>query len=181
MASQAQIDANRRNAQSSTGPLTQAGKAAVDSNAFKHGLRASIFKQPMSDPENFDQFLADLVAEHQPQTSSDAVYVERMALCLNKLAFLEGMQNECLFGGTHQYGLDEHQALSVYWGQENRLERAYDRTFDRLRALRLRAQADPNGQCPVRRSPPRRRWKNCLLISPFAVTPAPQKLALFAK
>jgi hypothetical protein len=154
MPSQAQIDANRRNAQSSTGPLTEVGKAAVASNAFKHGLRANIFKQPMTDPENFDQFLADLVAEHQPQTSSEAIYVERMALCLNKLAFLEGMQNECLFEKSHQFDLNEHQALNVYWSQENRLERAYDRAFDRLRALqkeRLRAHADlsvpdPGGQ-----------------------------------
>ena len=53
MASQAQIDANRRNAQSSTGPRTQEGKAVVAFNALKHGLRADIFKQPMTDPENF--------------------------------------------------------------------------------------------------------------------------------
>jgi hypothetical protein len=151
MASQAQIDANRRNAQSSTGPRTQEGKAVVAFNAFKHGLRADIFKQPMTDPEEFDQFLADLAAEHQPQTSSEAIYVERMALCLNKLAFLESMQNECLFAGSHQYDLDEHQALTIYWSQESRLERAYDRAFDRLRALqkeRHRAQADPGGQIP---------------------------------
>jgi hypothetical protein len=149
MASQAQIDANRRNAQLSTGARTPEGKAVVACNALKHGLRADIFKQPMTDPESFDRFLADLVAEHQPQTSSEAVYVERMALCLNKLAFLEGMQNECLLGTTYQYDLSEHQALNVYWSQENRLERAYDRAFDRLRALqkeRLRPQADSSGQ-----------------------------------
>jgi hypothetical protein len=129
MSSQAQIDANRRNAQSSTGPRTPEGKAAVASKA-----------------------LADLVAEHQPQTPSEEIYVERMALCLNKLAFLEGMQNECLFGGAHQYDLNEHQAMNIYWSQENRLERAYDRAFDRLRTLqkeRLRAQADPGGQNPL--------------------------------
>ena len=142
MASQAQIDANRRNAQSSTGPRTPEGKAIVAGNALKHGLRADIFRQPMTDPEDFDHFLADLIAEHQPQTSAEAVYVERMALCLKKLAFLEGMQNEYQFGGAHQYDLNEHQVLNVYWSQENRLERAYDRAFDRLLALqkdRLRA------------------------------------------
>jgi hypothetical protein len=152
MSSQAQIDANRRNAQSSTGPRTPEGKAAVASNALKHGLRVNIFKQPMTDPENFDQALADLIAEHQPQTPSEEIYVERMALCLNKLAFLEGMQNECLFGGAHQYDLNEHQAMNIYWSQENRLERAYDRAFDRLRTLqkeRLHAQADPGGQNPL--------------------------------
>jgi hypothetical protein len=145
MTSQAQIDANRRNAQSSTGPTTPEGKAAVAKNAFKHGFRANIFRQPMTDPEDFDHFLADLIAEHQPQTHAEEVYVERMALCLNKLAFIEGMQNECMFENSHQFNLEEHQALNVYWSQENRLERAYDRAFDRLRAIqkeRLRAQAD---------------------------------------
>ncbi len=149
MASQAQIDANRRNAQSSTGPRTPEGKAAVANNALKHGLRANIFKQPMTDPEEFDQVLAALIAEYQPQTPSEEIYVERMALCLNKLAFLEGMQNECLFEKAHQFDLDEHQALNVYWGQENRLERAYDRAFDRLRTLqkeRLGAPAGPRRQ-----------------------------------
>jgi uncharacterized protein YecA (UPF0149 family) len=38
MATQAQIDANRRNAQSSTGPRTEAGKAASSQNAVTDGL-----------------------------------------------------------------------------------------------------------------------------------------------
>src|SRR5438477_5876444 len=119
MASQAQIDANRRNAQSSTGPRTPEGLAAVANNALKHGLRADVFKDPMTNPEEFDHFLAALIAEHQPQSPSEEIYVERMAICLNKLAFLEGMQNECLFEKSRQFDLNEHQALNVYWTQEN--------------------------------------------------------------
>ncbi len=38
MSTQAQILANRRNAQNSTGPRTPQGKAAVSQNAVKHGL-----------------------------------------------------------------------------------------------------------------------------------------------
>jgi len=38
MASQKQIDANRRNAERSTGPRTPEGKAIVKNNALKHGL-----------------------------------------------------------------------------------------------------------------------------------------------
>lgn len=40
MATEAQILANRRNAQKSTGPRTPQGKAAVSQNAVKHGLLA---------------------------------------------------------------------------------------------------------------------------------------------
>ncbi len=42
MASQRQIEANRRNAQKSTGPKTQAGKARSRLNARKHGLSPSL-------------------------------------------------------------------------------------------------------------------------------------------
>ena len=41
MATQAQIDANRRNARKSTGPKTLKGKLVVSKNAVKHGLKAT--------------------------------------------------------------------------------------------------------------------------------------------
>ena len=40
MATEKQINANRQNAQKSTGPKTAEGKAAVSQNAVKHGLFA---------------------------------------------------------------------------------------------------------------------------------------------
>jgi len=137
MASQAQIDANRRNAQRSTGPKTAEGKAAVSRNALKHGLRSEIYNQPAQHPEVYEQVLADLIAEHRPQTMTEEFYVERMALCIDKLVWLEAVQNECLYGTlpTRNSDIREEKALNIYWNQQERLERAFDRALAALRKL----------------------------------------------
>jgi hypothetical protein len=46
MATEKQINANRKNAQKSTGPKTAEGKAAVSQNAVKHGLFTRPFSMP---------------------------------------------------------------------------------------------------------------------------------------
>ena len=52
MATAAQIEANRRNAQMSTGPKTEAGKARASLNSLKHGERAKVVVPvlPQEDP-----------------------------------------------------------------------------------------------------------------------------------
>ena len=156
MASQAQIDANRRNAQSSTGPKTPEGKASVSRNALQHGLRSNIYKQPSVNSDVFDQLLADLIAEHRPQTVTEEAYVERMALCLHKLAFLESLQNECLFDHSRHLDVSEDKALVIYWNQQERLERAFDRALSalhRLRKERRAAQPEATPEQPTVPSP----------------------------
>jgi len=49
MSTQAQIDANRANSRSSTGPRSPEGKAAVSQNAVKHGLSSQYL--PLSETE----------------------------------------------------------------------------------------------------------------------------------
>ena len=46
MASERKIAANRRNSQRSTGPRTAAGKTRVRRNALRHGLAATILRDP---------------------------------------------------------------------------------------------------------------------------------------
>jgi hypothetical protein len=47
-----QKEANRQNAQHSTGPVTPEGKAAVRLNALTYGLRARSLLIPGEDPRN---------------------------------------------------------------------------------------------------------------------------------
>jgi hypothetical protein len=42
MASERQIEANRRNARNSTGPRSRSGKKRASANAFRHGLTKPI-------------------------------------------------------------------------------------------------------------------------------------------
>jgi len=55
MLSQRQVDANRRNAQLSTGPRTPEGRAAVDLNALRDGLTAQTTVLPNENPEEFQE------------------------------------------------------------------------------------------------------------------------------
>src|SRR5262249_16384394 len=50
MATQAQIESNRRNSQKSTGPRTEAGKLSCSQNAFKSGIYAEAPLLPRHDP-----------------------------------------------------------------------------------------------------------------------------------
>ena len=54
MTSQARIDANQKNAQHSTGPKTDAGKAKSSRNALKHGLTAEAAVLPNENPADFE-------------------------------------------------------------------------------------------------------------------------------
>src|SRR5205823_6356062 len=85
MASEKQIEANRRNAQLSTGPTTPAGKAVVSQNAFQHGLRSSKVIWAGEEETLLNAIRDGLIAEWQPQTHTEWFFIERMALATLKL------------------------------------------------------------------------------------------------
>ena len=85
MATQAQIDANRKNAQKSTGPTTAEGKAKSCLNHLSHGLTSAGFNRSMvflsfENPEEFKGLLLGLITEYQPSTTHQQILVEKMAL-----------------------------------------------------------------------------------------------------
>jgi hypothetical protein len=78
MSTQAQKEANRQNAQKSTGPKTEAGKAKCCRNRLSHGFAASIIFVPEEDREDFNGLLAEFHAEYLPATHDEEVLMEKM-------------------------------------------------------------------------------------------------------
>src|SRR5882757_9861254 len=78
MATPAQINANRANAQKSTGPRSPEGKSAARFNALKHGLDAESVIIPGEDPAQYEQLASDYEAEWNPQTPSETFHVDTM-------------------------------------------------------------------------------------------------------
>ena len=77
--SQKRIEANRRNAQKSTGPRTPEGKNRSRFNGVKHGLRATVAVLPGEDPAAFQERVDALMERFAPQNPVEADLLERVA------------------------------------------------------------------------------------------------------
>jgi hypothetical protein len=78
MASPAQINANRANAQKSTGPRSVEGKSVSRFNALKHGIDAASIVIPGEDPADYQTLVAHYLHEYRPQSASESFHVDTM-------------------------------------------------------------------------------------------------------
>jgi hypothetical protein len=97
MTTQAQIEANRQNAQKSTGPKTAAGKAKVSANALKHGLLADRFAIAEQDRSAFEAFRTRLLAELAPVGQMEMLLAGRIATLAWRLSLAERAQTGVLY------------------------------------------------------------------------------------
>ena len=81
MATAAQIEANRRNAQKSSGPKTEKGKARVRYNAFKHGMNARTIMPGLTheDPDQLREKTLRLINDLQPSNEAELDQVRQAA------------------------------------------------------------------------------------------------------
>src|SRR3954466_15862105 len=85
MATERQIAANRRNAQSSTGPSTEAGKRRSRRNAIRHGLTAESVITVLEDEAAYRKFEAIILHDYAPETAVERALVVRLASLLWRL------------------------------------------------------------------------------------------------
>src|SRR5438270_777563 len=134
MSTEAQHAANNANAQLSTGPTTQEGKAISCQNRRKFGLTGRFTVLPWEDQEDFNLLVTRLRAEHQPTIAFETDLIEKMAqhFWLSQRAVL--LQETCF---DRELPICEQEKLmALYLRYQTTHERAFERCVKELRTLR---------------------------------------------
>jgi hypothetical protein len=148
----------RANGAKSRGPVTPEGKARVSCNAIRHGVFARQIVLPEESRQDYDAVLNAYIEQFQPQTTVEADLVAAMAVARWRLLRLASMETNLFTNrreSNREYlkelfedsdagrglawvfnSLSQGPALSLLVRYEGSLNRAYDRAFKNLQALR---------------------------------------------
>ncbi len=96
MATQAQILANRLNAQNSTGPRSPEGRAIVSQNALTHGLTAAHNIISSESQADFDLYRDQILDELAPTSPMESMLAERIVNLSWRLKRASRIQNQAI-------------------------------------------------------------------------------------
>jgi len=94
MSSLRQIEANRLNALKSTGPTSQAGKAASSMNAFKTGLHARSLVLPSEKVAELKQLIDEYYSTNPPKSPEARAFLDDVILCEWTIRRLSAAENQ---------------------------------------------------------------------------------------
>jgi hypothetical protein len=135
MSTRAQINANRANAQLSSGPKTPEGKAASTKNNTSHGLTGGPFTvMPWESQIDFDALRDELRNEHQPATLTERLLVDGMAQHHWLRQRAVALQQDCFDAETHQ--ISDQKSFALYLRYETTHQRAFHKCLNDLLKLR---------------------------------------------
>jgi len=165
MISERQLNANRRNAQLSTGPRTPEGRAAVSQNALRHGLASQTTVLPNENPEEFRELRDALFDEYDPSGPTETLLVEQMAMAAWRLRRLRAVETGLFALRMAQLPRDENdldprsrayaydasgsRAIDSLTRYETRIERSFYRALHELQYLRSASPDSPTDQDPA--------------------------------
>jgi hypothetical protein len=140
MISQLQLEANRHNAQNSTGPKTAEGKDHSRQNARTHGITGKI---AFAD-RHFIQELSDAL---NPQTVLERQYAESIAEDHWRIKRIRAVEAEIFAkGDPAEIFLEHAKELSLLTLYEQRINRNIQRNLAQLKALQTERKAEHDRQ-----------------------------------
>jgi hypothetical protein len=146
------VAANRRNAQKSTGPRTEAGKRRVMLNGLKHGLRSRSFRDSLTksgaDTVPVDRNFLFLTLYLRPQKRHEVHRIAR---------FVQALWSVTRWGHRHEVRVTQPVRLLKNLMTQCQLDSVLSTTQDRMAALKGRpgiAPADPECGSESTTSPP---------------------------
>src|ERR1051326_3117682 len=180
MATQAQIDAARRNGAKSNGPKTPEGKAISSANSLRHGMTAKCILLTNEDPEAYTKLAEAYYEKFQPADDVERDLVDEMVVAKwrqrrdwsNEAALFDlemdrqtkkvdsqfvKIDHACRYALAFRALADESKAIQLFTRYETAHRRSYYKALVTL--LQLRAQLPP-APGPVR-SEERRVGKEC--------------------
>ena len=112
MTSLKQIEANRRNALKSTGPMSPEGKERSRCNAVRHGLTAETVVAALEDGEDYQAFEAAVIVDYNADTAVERELALRLASVLWRLRRATGIETALFEFSAEELG----QAEPAYTG-----------------------------------------------------------------
>lgn len=185
-----QTEANRRNAQKSTGPTTAEGKARSSRNALKTGIYAENLLICDEDAEDLDALIDEYYAEYAPVTPQERFQVDTMIQCEWFCRRFTETETQLMYQGPEaDRDVQEHRSTigtrrhseSMLQRLGRRLEatrRAYKSAtheLERLREARLAAEAatEPEPEPVADPAPPPQPPQSDTAYQPIGFVPPP--------
>ena len=173
MPSELKSETSRINGAKSHGPKTPEGKEASSRNSLKHGFTSSkTFILQCESAEEYQEFLAEHIAIHQPVTAPEKELVDQMAIARWRIRRFVAAETD-LFdtemvrnrdkvnkefapadSAVHlamaiRSLADESRVLSLMSRYESRLQRVHDKAYAALRELQSKRPAPQPDPEPV--------------------------------
>ena len=130
---------NRANAQHSTGPRTEAGKARAAQNSFRHGLFSKQLILPGENPYEFDALRSALRAEHQPYNTVEEILVDELAQAFWRIRRVRAFEANLWQSEDEQDMLTRPDWAALILRATAAAERSFHKALSTLSQLRKQA------------------------------------------
>jgi len=166
----AQIIANQKNAQQSTGPRTDAGKAASSQNAVKHGATSHRVLLAWESPAEFERVTAEFRRQFLPATDIEYYLIDDMVAAHWRMLRMQNIVRTYMDRAAYEHPSKDPMIamadvmlspeVAKLQRYENTFRRAYENAWAKLKEVqRSRAaqnepkSARPQTPNPIRSSP----------------------------